>query len=60
MKYSKKFELAERNRLYAIYVYFRYFDIESFEKFCRYYFKKVEQELTSQNMKFITRLGNNN
>lgn len=50
MKYSKKFELTERNRLYAIYVYFRYFDIESFEKFCRYYFKKVEQESTSQNM----------
>lgn len=50
MKYSKKFELTERNRLYAIYVYFRYCNIESFEKFCLYYFKKVEQESTSQNM----------
>lgn len=44
MKTSKKFDLTERNRLYSIYVYFRYCKIESFEKFCNYYLKKIQDE----------------
>lgn len=44
MKYSKKLDKKERNRLYAIYIYFRYYKLESFENFCCYYLKKVETE----------------
>lgn len=44
MKYSKKLDKKERNKAYAIYVYFRYFGLGSFEDFCRSYLKKVEIE----------------